>query len=334
MLEDVEFCKRQMDKAKQVTLWTSEFTEDKYVDRIYSAMRQAGVSRVEARRDLRDRVASGLHNLAQAWESGYAREEWRHREYISGIDVPQLEVEWSDSEEDYGIEDDLPNSTEVLKRTKRPSWKWQKKNAIMEEYDSEWNMELREADSSKREARRSGGQFNQNDGRFHRVHIDRNKLAQMHAKQNMGRRMCKYWKSGWCKHEYGCTFKHFTQSQYEDMWSDDDALVPLQVKSPSISEDSDPDMPALIGVETVKLLSVPREPTGRSPTPPSPSPLPRRQKKVSRRPQARKKRKADEKWQTYDQKVWADADDDARWDHERRQDPASSSGEAYNNSHG
>ena len=70
------------------------------------------------------------------------------KQYADGKMQEREPVEWSDAEEEFGIEDDipLPDSKRIL----RPSRLWQAKHCVMETTESEWHLQQKVETSRRR----------------------------------------------------------------------------------------------------------------------------------------------------------------------------------------
>ena len=109
-----------------------------------------------------------LHNLGNMMFQGAQLLTYRDAEYTRSLAEEtevMAEMGWSDGDEEYGIEDDVPlggNRARV-----KPSRAWVAAHCISEDANNEWSQEVQNNQASRGLAQRVGGVFNEMDGQFH-----------------------------------------------------------------------------------------------------------------------------------------------------------------------
>ena len=140
---------------------------------------------------LSERIQSALHNLPQQQKRGVELLELREAEYNAGQDwmIERPEMEWSDAEEDFDIEEDVPLAKD--NRVWRPSRRWIAKYGQMEDETSDWNLERLANEASKLKAQEEGS-FNAMDGRDHKSQTSRDVLKRQHIDRTSTRKLCRF----------------------------------------------------------------------------------------------------------------------------------------------
>ena len=135
-------------------------------DPIYLGHLRMGHNKKHATKWLSERIKSALHNLSLQQKRGAELFEQREAEHAAGQDGQKTpsEMEWSDAEGDFNIEDDVPLADD--NKVYRPSRKWVAKHARMESVTSDWNLE-RLANEESRQRAKEQGSSNSMDGRYH-----------------------------------------------------------------------------------------------------------------------------------------------------------------------
>ena len=195
---------RDLLKCEAIMQNNRNWTEDDYEEPLFSKAKDK-VSKVQNKRDLRDRVFAGLSNLGKQQIRGEALLDANEKAYQAEAEDDRnvVEMEWSDDESE--VEDDIP-----LKRTQlRPSRDWLK--AHMKDVEDEGNQEVLRNQQREETASNSGGEYNLNDGRLNREKRSAKTIAkeqQAHTERTVERKICKYFNSKGCKFEFRCTMKH------------------------------------------------------------------------------------------------------------------------------
>jgi hypothetical protein len=199
--------------CKDVIYDASNFEDYDWKDPVWLGHRRLGHSEGMANKWLNMRIKAALHNISQQQKRGVDLLCHREAEYTSGkMQEPEerSDVSWSDAEEKYDIEDDLP--LDEAKRLMKPSKRWIEKHCVMESENSEWNRERLRAQQN----RSAAGTYNEMDGRYHSRRTSEEALMQQHQQRTESRRICSYFARGFCKNGYSCTLKHVLKRRRHD----------------------------------------------------------------------------------------------------------------------
>ena len=142
------------------------------------------------------RTKAALYNISQQQKRGVEPLCHQEAEHTAGkMQEPEerSDVSWSDAEEKYDIEDDLP--LDEARRLLKPSRRWIDKHCVMESENSEWNRERLRAQQN----RSAAGTYNEMDGRYHSKRTSEETLMQQHQERIESRRICSYFPRGFCK---------------------------------------------------------------------------------------------------------------------------------------
>jgi hypothetical protein len=206
--EKTALCKKMLNRH-------NTFDPKKFKCPVWQGHRRGGMRPYDATCLLRERIDSGLHNLAQQITRGEALLNVREDHYwnVSNTDtILEVEdMEWSDDEKDYNpnVQDDIAHPKKY-----RPSTRWLKRHHELEDSNSNWNSEVNQAEVTKGYAEAEGGKFNSMDGRYHNNQKDAIALAK-HLERTVGRKVCEFYTTkDWCKYGFDCTNRHAPYDEF------------------------------------------------------------------------------------------------------------------------
>ena len=210
LIEERDREKVRFFQYEQIVLDNRRFNPQDYRDPVYERSLEL-VSESAAKKVLSNRIRSALHNVRSMHSRGIALFEKRAVEYRSNVTESIEPIEWSDGEEGWNVEDDIPLERSTVRLT--PSRTWTKKH--MHQIATKWNTELATAEQSASTAIAEGGYFSALEGRY-QVHAIQKveKLKTQQAARTTERRLCTWHfsKKG-CQFSFHCTRRHDRNEQ-------------------------------------------------------------------------------------------------------------------------